>query len=141
MLALVQCTSADWSHPEEVMIIVPMRSEAPAPTRRSRELASRLEEAIREYRRQEPGLTESEVRAAAASLATPDEDAVAAIRRRQVIAVSAAAVLAVLGVVLSATSGGDVDGNTASKTAMPVIAALIGAIAVVAAVLRIRARR
>lgn len=123
------------------MIFVPMqRREALAPTRRSRELESRLEEQIRVFRREQPELTEAEVRAAVQRLAPPsDDDGIAPVRRRQVAALGVAAVAAIAGAVVATTRGtGGATGN--AEAVVPVIAAVCVALAVVFVVVRFRAR-
>lgn len=124
------------------MIIIPTRQEPPAPTRRSRELGARFEEALREYRRQEPGLTDDEVRAATAGLVAPDEDAAAALRRRRIMVAGLAAAIGMVGAVISATRGA---GGTAptgwAQSAQPLLIAIIVALAFVAVAIRLRSRR
>ena len=62
------------------MIIIPERPEPPPQTPYSRELARRIEQQVRDYKREHPDLTADEVRAALMQ-STPAEDSTNFMRR------------------------------------------------------------
>jgi hypothetical protein len=87
------------------MIIIPERPEPPPQTPHSRELARRVEQEVRDYKRQHPELTEDEVRSALMQ-STPAGDSTNFTRRKRIAAIAmGAAVAGAFGVMASNSSG------------------------------------
>jgi hypothetical protein len=91
------------------MIIIPDRPEPPPQTPHSRELARRVEQEVRDYKRQHPELTEDEVRSALMQSTPAGDSTNFMVRKRIAALVIGAAVAGALGVMAS-NSGGNVAG-------------------------------
>jgi hypothetical protein len=103
-------------------------------TRNSRELNKRVEEAIRDYRRDHPELTEAEVRAALMQ-STPGADAPGVVRRKRVLAAAIAAVC--VGAFTATASAG----GSFTRPTWIMIGGVVAAVAAVAiAILRMAQR-
>jgi hypothetical protein len=106
------------------MLIIP----GPAPlqeTRHSRELGRRVEQVVRDYQREHPEMTASEVRAALMHSAPGDSPDVA--RRKRILGVAIAAAVAAGFGAMAATGGGRYAATTPGWQ-------IVGAVAAVAAV-------
>src|SRR5262245_10554039 len=112
---------------EAEMIIIPGRP-ALQETRHSREMSRRVDDAIREYRREHPDATEADVRTALVQSA-PSDDSPFVERRKRFAAVGVAAAL--VGAFTAVSSSG---GKFDSQTWMLIvgIVAVVGAAAVLA---------
>ena len=99
-------------------------------TRHSRELGRRVEQLVRDYQRENPGVTEGDVRTALAQLTaeTPSPDA---LRRKRVLAVVISA-LTVGAFTAMASTGGDLFEN--NRMLFPIIGviAVVGGVAIAA---------
>ena len=93
-------------------------------TRHSRELSRRVDDAVRDYRRDNPDVTEADVRTALLKSA-PAGDAPELVRRRRIVAVALMA--AAVGVFTATASAG-------GKFTGPAWMVILGVVAVVAAV-------
>jgi hypothetical protein len=103
-------------------------------TRNSRELNRRVEEAIRDYRRDHPEITEAEVRAALMQ-STPGSDAPGAMRRKKAVAVAIAA--ACVGAFTATASAG----GSFTRPTWIMIGGVVAAVAAIAvAILRMAHR-
>lgn len=108
--------------------------QAPSPTRRSRELGKRIDELVLDYRRQNPELTDAEIRAALVQSAPPGDSV--DVRRRRAFAVGVTAAIVGAFVAVGSNSGKlPIAGETWGMVG--IVAAIgIGAIALI-----VRARR
>lgn len=118
-----------------VYIHTPMITHAATTqTHQSRELASRLEETIRQYKRDHPDLRDEEIQMALAQAGPATVDEEAAVRQRRVALAAVAAVLGVFGAVAASTVGSSGGGNDAvSSTTWAIVAGAVavGAMAIV----------
>ena len=106
------------------MIIVP-GSTAVRASRHSRELSRRIDDAVRDYRRDNPDASEADVRAALLQSA-PGSESTYVVRRKRVVAVAVAAAL--VGAFTAVSSSG---GKFTSPT-WTLIAGVVVAVGVVA---------
>ena len=109
------------------MIIVPLHTSRQE-TRHSRELSSRVDDVVRDYRRDNPDVTESDVRTALLRSA-PAGDAPDVVRRRRAVGVGIAAA-AVGAFTATANAGGTF--NRPTWLLVSGIVAAVGAVAFVA---------
>ena len=86
------------------MIYIPERPEPPPQTRHSRELARRVEQEVRDYKRQHPELTEDEVRSALMQ-STPAGDSTDLTRRKRIAAIAMGVAVAGAFGVMASNSG------------------------------------
>ena len=118
-------------------MIFPGRTPVAAPTHHSRELGRRVEQAVRDYQRENSDLTDEEIRTALlhSSESYQDEGALTGRRLRAILTVVAAAVIA--GVAVMTESGTRGGGGSGSEDIMwKVVAGVIAALAIVFVVLR-----
>lgn len=122
------------------MVFVPVPPPSQRLTARARELTDRLEQAIEAYRRQYPGLTNDEIRAALARAAgTTPTPAV----RRQALALVVGLLAAAIGgmmVFFRAEGGGAPAPGGGGESAVPMVAVAVG-IGVVLLLLVVKLRR
>jgi hypothetical protein len=92
-------------------------------TRHSRELARRVEQAVRDYQRDNPDVTESDVRTALLQSA-PGGDPPEVMRRKRMIGVAAAVVAGGVFALIASTGGGLLEVGTTGWRVFGVIATL-----------------
>lgn len=117
------------------MIIVPGMPPLQQ-TRHSRELGRKVEQLVRDYQRENPDVTESDVHSALAQLTTPGESPGVA-RQRRVLGVVIGALAAVAFGVMASTDGGRFENNT---TVFRIIGALAAIFAIAIAAVRLARR-
>lgn len=117
------------------MIIIPERTEPPPQTPYSRELARRIEQQVRDYKREHPDLTADEVRAALMQ-STPAEDSTNFMRRKRIAAIAMGAAVAGAFAVMASNSGNVAGINFGWK----IVGVCAGVLAVTLAAIRIARR-
>jgi hypothetical protein len=118
------------------MIIVPGRTEEPIVTRHSRELGRRVEQLVRDYKRENPELRDEEVRSALMHSMMESTDVDALQRRRKLAIMASGLAVAVAGVAAAMAGRG---GET--NPSVWVVFAAVCAIAGIAIALRRLNRR
>ena len=106
-------------------------------TRHSRELGRRVEQLVRDYQRENPDVTEGDVRTALAQLTSSDAPSADALRRKRVLA----GVIAALGVgvfTAMASTGGELFQN--NRMLLPIIGGVAAVAGVAMAALRLTRR-
>lgn len=106
------------------MIILP-GTPAVQETKHSRELGRRIEQLVREYQRDHPDASLSDVRIALMQR-TPGADSPDVMRRRRVVGVIAGALLAGGVAAMAASGGGSFENNPMLWRIFGVVAALLG---------------
>lgn len=124
------------------MVFVPttiITQAAQASTRQSHELASRIEETIREFKKEHPELRDDEVQMALTEAARGSTDEESSARQRRIALAVIGAVVGVFAAVGAATVGssrGDGGGSVLTWIPMAAVAATIVGIAIVRIVRR-----
>ena len=106
------------------MIILP-GTPAVQETRHSRELSRRIDQLVREYQRDNPDTSLSDVRIALMQR-TPGGDSPVEMKRRRIVGVVAGALLAGGFAAMAASGGGSFESNTMTWRIIGVVAALLG---------------
>jgi hypothetical protein len=93
-------------------------------TRHSRELGRKIEQLVRDYQREHPDVKESDVRAAVSQLASGGES-LETIRRKRILGVVMATLMAGAFAAMAASGGGQFENNTAVWRVIGVVVAVV----------------
>jgi hypothetical protein len=124
------------------MLIIPAPHPTQAATRHSRELGKRVEQLVRDYRREHPELTDDEIRAALAQSSLVSDDADQERQQRGKAMVAIALALGIAGLVAALVLGRAAEtGGGAGSGSWPVVSIIVAVLVVALAVVRVVSRR